>query len=280
LGAAYNLDENGDKLRGFSPLCGRPRNSSNEFLILCTRLFDVGFAAEKNKLVWNDAQLNRSVEYLRDWVELNGGYQNEEDFIYKYFFNHAHKLIASGRIRFACMESSEFFLSPPVEAAVGAGVGEDSFTGEFDFRWLSKDGGIPVSEDAVFLGIHKKSYVKNICYDFVRWFFTSETQNLLLEESRKAHLNESVFGIAGGFSSLPEVNESVFPKYYESVLGHLPSGEALRPAAPTPAAWREIKDGVLIPFMLNAMRQGSGDTKENFNERLRAWQDIQHNTFK
>jgi hypothetical protein len=89
-----------------------------------------------------------------------------------------------------------------------------------------------------------------------------------------------VFGIAGGFSSLPNVNESVFPKYYEAVLGHLPSSEALMPAAPTPTAWREIKDAVLIPFMLDAMRQGNGDTKENFNERLLDWQNIQHNTFK
>jgi hypothetical protein len=276
-GISYNVNE-GDRIRGFSPLWTRPRSASGDFLILCSRLFDVDFAAEKTRLVWDEDELDATTDYLKEWIALNGGYQNEEDFIYKYFFNPAPKLIASGRIRYAFMDSDEYFLS----AGVSAGTKAPSYAGgadEFDFRWLSKDDRIPVSEDIVFLGIHKKSDAKDICYDFIRWFFTSETQNLLLEESHRSHLSESVFGIAGGFSSLPEVNESVFPKYYEAVLGHLPTPEALKMAPTAPAAWREIKDAVIIPYMIDAIRL-EGSKTEGLDKRLRDWHDLQRNTFK
>jgi hypothetical protein len=272
LSAEYNRSERGNWLRkGFSPIWG----ADDDFIFITARLFNADFVEEKLSpgrkgyaLNWNNANLNNAIQYLNDWLMTNGGFQSEEDFIYKYFFNPEPKLIAEGRIRFAYKDSDDYFTMP--EDAVNAGL---------DFRWLSRDGKLPVNEDALFFGIHKKSRAKNAASDFAVWFFNRETQEQLLRLSRDNHLNETVFGIAGGFSTLQIVNESVFPQYYNALQGHIPPPEYLSAAAALPPAWREMKRHVVIPYILeNALSQDG--TRHALRERLDDWQKLKQGTFR
>jgi hypothetical protein len=272
LSAEYNRNERGNWLRkGFSPIWG----ADDDFIFITARLFNSGFVEEKLNagkknyaLNWNYNNLNSSIQYLNDWINTNGGFQSEEDFIYKYFFNPELKLISEGRIRFACKDSDDYFTMP-----------EDALGAELDFRWISSGGKLPVNEDALFFGIHKKSRAKNAASDFAVWFFNVETQEQLLRLSRDNHLYETVFGIAGGFSTLQSVNESVFPKYYNALRGHIPQPGDLSAAAPLPPAWREIKRNVIIPYILENVlsRDGTGRTLE---ERLDDWQQLKRGTFR
>jgi ABC-type glycerol-3-phosphate transport system substrate-binding protein len=272
LGAEYNRNENGDwQQKGFSPLWG----AEDDFIFTTARLFNANFIEEKQRagqketvLNWNSAHLNDAVHYLNDWISINGGFQPEEDFIYKYFFNPAPKLIIEGRICFAYEESDDYFNMP-----------ENTSNAELDFRWLSRNGELPVSEDVPFFGIHKKSKAKKAAADFAAWFFKAETQEQLLRLARENHLNENVFGIAGGFSAMRTVTESIFPKYYSALLGHIPPSELLSVSAALPSSWREIKEHVIIPSMLDDIRASTG-TRRTLQERLADWQKLKRGTFR
>jgi ABC-type glycerol-3-phosphate transport system substrate-binding protein len=271
-GEEYNLGKDGDWLRkGFSPLWG----AGDDFIFTTARLFNVDFVEEKQRgaqketvLNWNNENLNDAIQYLNDWISINGGFQPEEDFIYKYFFNPAPKLIIEGRICFAEKDSDDYFI-----------ISKELSNAELDFRWLSRNGKLPVNEDALLFGICKKSGARKAAADFAAWFFKAETQEQLLRLSREKHLDETVFGIAGGFSALRTVNESVFPKYYSGLLGHIPPSEYLSVSAALPANWSEIKMNVIIPYILDDIR-ASDKTKRTLHERLADWQKLKQGTFR
>ncbi|MDR2864507.1 MAG: hypothetical protein LBV68_02735 [Spirochaetaceae bacterium] len=270
LGLEYNEHTNANWARkGFSPLWGR----GNDFLFTTAVLFGVDFeeAAGKNSkkdvLNWNEARLDEAIRYIKDWIDLNGGIQAENDFIYKYFFNPSPKLLSEGRIRFAYMKSGNYFILP------------QNATAGLDFRWLSRGKRLPVTEDTVLFGIPKKSQSKSIAADFARWFFNESTQDLFLENSRDNHLNEIVFGIAGGFSAMRTVSEFVFPKYYHNLLGHIPPADYLVavPAA-LPESWKNIKEDVILPYMLAAVNNQGASLV--LREKLNEWQALKRDRFR
>ncbi|MDR3325326.1 MAG: hypothetical protein LBS82_05010 [Spirochaetaceae bacterium] len=273
LGAEYNENKNGDWMRkGFSPLWGRGRGG--EFLFMAARLFGMDLEEVLNNnskkeimLAWDDEKLEEFVRYIKEWIELNGGTQAEDDFIYKYFFNLPPKLLADGRIRFAYAKSNDYFLLPQDANA------------ELDFRWLTRGHDLPLTEDTALFGIHKKSAARNVAADFARWFFDDETHNLLLQESRDNHLHETSFGIAGGLSAMRTVTEFVFPKYYLKLLGHVPPAEYLSAPAPLPSSWADIKEYVVVPYMLDAIR-GAPAENRSLKERLTEWRTLKRDAFR
>jgi hypothetical protein len=246
---------------GFSPLWDR----EGEFLFLTARLYGADFTEADGLLRWNDGALEEALGALGAWLrESTGNIQAEDDFIYKYFFDPPAKLLADGRILFAFMESGEYFTRTE-----GAAL---------DLRWLARDGRIPVLEECVSFGVYKNASARRAAADFARWFFSDGAQNTLLEKSRAVHLEDAVFGIAGGFSALRTVTEFVFPRYYKELLGRAPPAASLAPFSTLPDDWNEIKSAVVIPYMRGVLRKESeGDA--SLGGRFTEWRKIKQTQF-
>ena len=157
------------------------------------------------------------------------------------------------------MESSAFFT-----------LGQDS-KNTLDFRWIMEQETIPITEGTVFLGIPKKGKSKRAARAFVQWFFRIENQRLLLEYTKANRINETVFGICGGFSALSQVTEQIFPFFYPELLGRMPPPEFLIPTDVLPINWAEIKERVILPYLHERARIENAEETYSLEKRLSDW---------
>ncbi|MDR0386419.1 MAG: extracellular solute-binding protein [Treponema sp.] len=254
LGKAYNLETNGSFSRlGFSPAW------NNEFLFLTATLFDTSFR-EASPLAWDVRALDRAVLYIREWIqEANTGIEAEDDFAFKYFYDPPSKLAVTGRILFTYMDSSEFFTLSEEQRS------------NLDFRWIAGNDAIPLSEDATYFGICKAGKAPKAAAAFTQWFFREETQRNFMEKSRATRLNETLFGIANGFSALKIVTEQVFPQYYPELLGHVPPETFLSPPNILPRNWTALKERVILPYLHDRIRGSSGEEVRSLERSLTDW---------
>ncbi|GHV36199.1 lipoprotein [Spirochaetia bacterium] len=254
LGKEHNAETGGTYSRmGFSPVW------DDEFLFTAASLFDADFR-EANPLAWDAAALERAMVYIQSWVnDANTGIQQVEDFSFKYFFEPPVKLVSSGRILFTYMDSSQLFT-----------LAEERRS-NLDFRWITEKNTIPLSEDAVFYGICRKGKAKKAAAAFTRWFFQPETQRLLLEMSRNMRMNETSFGISGGFSAIRGVTEQIFPRFYPNLLGHMPPEEFLSPPNVLPRNWITLKERIILPYLRERIRSANKDDISPLERRISDW---------
>jgi hypothetical protein len=197
---------------------------------------------EASPLAWDEASLDECVRFLRAWVDgVNSGIAAEDDFAYKYLYDPNEKLALGGRILFFFTQSDTLFTTL------------DESMINLDFRWLSRDGSIPVYSEMPFFGIYRKSRAKKAAAAFAAWFFTGETQRLLLEAQKRYRIG-AVFGISGGLSTLKEVTESVYPRFFPGFLGHLPPEHDMILPGVLPLDWHVLKERVLMPFLRKKIR--------------------------
>ena len=252
----------GNTIKGanFSRMGFSPRWDA-DFLMLYARMNGAEFR-EGKPISWNDDGLLASVKKLNAWSsEVNRSARDEEDFQFKYLYLPAYLSVAEGRIRFAYMNSSEYFLLSEERRA------------SLDYRWVAADTSIPVLEDILYAGILRRGKGRSAAESFLKWFLREDTQRLLLERAKQMRTNESVFGIAGGFSSIRSVNEKVMPSFYPTLLGHLPPPQYIQAPPTLPTEWPDLSSRVLKPFLLNA--SGSVptdfDPKADLRRRLDQW---------
>jgi hypothetical protein len=257
LSSQHNVLNKGAYTRmGFSPLW------DDNFLMVTAVMFDSSFK-EASPLEWDAAALNRSMNFVNDWTfQINTDNQKEEDFTFKYFVEPPEKLIQSGRILFSFMESSKLFT-----------LSEES-RNFLDFRWIMEDSNIPIAEDAVFLGIPKRGKYPKAAKAFVQWFLKIENQRMLLELSKATRVNESVFGICGGFSAIGAVTEQIFPQYYPSLLGRIPPSEFLAAPNILPRNWAVIRERVVLPYLHDRARISQPEETMPLERRLADWQRV------
>jgi len=257
LSATYNVINKGSYTRmGFSPLW------DDNFLMITAVLFDSSFK-EASPLTWDNAVLNRSMDYIYDWTHrINTDNQAEEDFTFKYFIEPPERLVQSGRILFSYMESDKLF-----------SLREES-KNSLDYRWIMHDNKIPIAENAVFLGIPKRGRAPKAAKAFVQWFFKIENQRLLLEFSKANRINETVFGICGGFSAIEAVTEQIFPRYYPNLLGRMPPAEFLAAPNILPGNWAAIRERVVLPYLHDRARTNNDEDSLPLEERIADWQRV------
>jgi ABC-type glycerol-3-phosphate transport system substrate-binding protein len=254
LGKAYNTGNNGIYSRmGFSP------SWSDDFLFITATLFNASFK-EAAPLAWDPEALEQAMVYVRDWIEeVNGGIRAEDDFVFKYFYDSPSNLALSGRILFAYMNSADLFTLTQEKRI------------NLDFRWIAGNNTIPLSEEAVYLGICKEGRAKKAAMFFVRWFFLEDTQRHLMEVSRDKRLTETFFGIGNGFSALRTVTEYIFPQFYTNLLGHMPPEDFLSPPNILPRSWTAIKERVILPYLHDRIRHSTKNDIRSLERRLNDW---------
>jgi ABC-type glycerol-3-phosphate transport system substrate-binding protein len=251
---AFNVVSNGVYSRmGFS------LSSNDEFLFIVANLFGAAFR-EASPIAWESQALEQSIAWVQRWIEeVNTSIQVEDDFAFKYFYDPPDKLVNSGRILFTFMDSSVFFT-----------LSEERRT-NLDFRWIAANDRIPLGEGGVYYGIHKKTKAAKAAQAFTKWFFTAETQRLLLETSKINRLHDSSFGIAGGFSAMRTVTEQVFPQFYPNLLGRMPPESYLSPPNILPRNWIAIKERVILPYLRDRIRHASREEVRSLERRISDW---------
>jgi ABC-type glycerol-3-phosphate transport system substrate-binding protein len=254
LGKAHNVLTDGAFTRmGFSP------RWNDEFLFVAASLFGTSFR-EGTPLAWDKGALEKAVTYLREWTsDANRDTTAEDDFEFKYLYDPPHKLASSGRILFAYITSADLFTVPEERRAT------------LDFRWIAKDAAIPVAEGAAYLGVCKRGKARSAADAFVQWFYKEETQRRILERSKRLRLNESVFGIAGGFSALRAVNDDIYPLFYPGLLGHVPPAEYLSPPNILPKDWTNLKLRVVLPYLHDRVRVDEASKVQSLENRISEW---------
>ncbi|MBN1242851.1 MAG: hypothetical protein JXA15_09140 [Spirochaetales bacterium] len=239
---------------GFSP------RWSGEAMMLTAWASGVAFR-EGSPLAWSDEGLDKAIASLRDWaVRVNGSIEAEDDFQFKYLYLPDYASVLEGRTLFAVLRSDRFFLVP------------EAPRGLLDFRWLGEGGKTPVLEDAVWAGILRGGSGKQGAEAFLGWLFSEPTQAELLQASKRLRLSESVFGIAGGFSSLSTVNDRWFPLVYPAMEGRTVAGPNLVAPEILPSGWLSIETEVVIPFLETASGQNPpDDARSDIRTRLAEW---------
>jgi len=254
LSGKYNTTTRSAYTRmGFSPLW------NSGFLLTAAVLYGASFR-EELPLIWDAQALDNSMGLIYQWTnEVNTSNQAEEDFAFKYFFEPPQKLVQSGRILFSYIESGEFFT-----------LGQDS-RDRLDLRWIMEQDKLPMTEDAVFLGIPKRGRSPGAARAFARWFFQTDNQRLILEYCKANRISETVFGICGGFSALSPVTEQIYPLYYPELLGRMPPPEYLMPPSVLPENWAAIKERVVLPYLQDRARKESAKDTYTLEKRLADW---------
>jgi hypothetical protein len=267
-GAAYNLMQDGAWTRvGFSPLW------NEEFLFLSTMLLGAGWR-EANPVAWDDGKLQAALEMLREWVVIaNDSIQADDDFSFKYSYEPPDKLAAGGRILFTVMQVSGFFKLAEERRA------------SLDFRWLEHEGRIVPTENIVYYGVYRKPGPRSKAAVFTNWFFSEESQDAMLAKGRAIRNTETLFGIAGGFSAMRGVTETVFPRYYTGMLGHAPPEEKIVSPGVFPPLFSEMKKRVILPYLREQIRRepispmngmnGGGTNGGTLEARLSGWTRIE-----
>ena len=253
-GKAFNAVSNMAFSRmGFSPL------SNAEFLFIVANFFGVGFR-EASPIAWNTQAMNEAVAWIQRWiVEANTSIQMESDFASKFYFEPPENLVNSRRVLYIHMNSYRFFTLP-----------EDRRI-NLDFRWVASNEMIPLDERSVYFGILRRTRSRGAAEAFAKWFFTVETQRMLMEEKRNRRLNETSFGIAGGFSAMRTVTEQVFPQFYPGLLGRMPPDNFLTPTDILPRNWIAIKERVILPYLQDRTRHSGANEVRPLDRRIIDW---------
>ncbi|MCX7027810.1 MAG: hypothetical protein NT061_10110 [Spirochaetes bacterium] len=258
----------GERL-GFSP-----RWPDEDFLFQWAQIRGVGFGEsnpeEEKKdskgeilpLSWNADALDSAVVALSDFIrQVNGSPETEDAYAFKYLFAPGYQDVDSGKLLFTAMDSSSFFLLPPLTRA------------KLEFRYFGDSGRLAVRDDITYAGILNHAGGRRAAEGFLRWLFKPQNQAAFLERSKTLRISESAFGVAGGFSTLSEVTEAILPKYYSDLAGKVPASGSLRPPATMPPYWDRIKKEFVLPWLSASTGLGAASAEAAFISAFEAYLD-------
>jgi hypothetical protein len=260
-GKAFNTTDKSGTLTavGFSPLW------NTDFLISTALLLGAKVGARRNGMPqWDEAGLRKTVDSIHAWTAVtNGSADADTAFASRVSVQPWFKRLSSGVTRFEQASFTDLAALPEEERR------------DFDFRWLAQtvstatESVVPVLDDVLFIGVLRSSRNKGGARAFLQWFCTVPVQQSLLELNHTQRVG--VFGITNGFSALKAINEKDLPRWYPILLGHVPLENFLLFPETLPDNWAKIRDGVIVPWVLDAAK-GSPQTLET---RLNEWLEAQ-----
>ncbi|MGP1576474.1 MAG: extracellular solute-binding protein [Treponema sp.] len=256
LAKEYNRKNQGEYTRmGFSP-----RWDMN-FLYVTAQGMQVSFEETKQLFSWNQHALDAMVQYIRQWShEVNTDSLHEDEFKFKYLYDPPYTLVSDGRCLFWYLPSNSLFSLPQEKLKT------------IDYRWMTYNDKTPLQDDIVYAGICKNAKNKEAAKAFLQWFFQAETQKALLERFQAENMIAPSFGLAGGFSSIKSVTETIFPAYYPLLLKRLPQTTTFSAPNVLPNNWEQIKKDLLYPYF----EEQTGallptDKPATLNKRIADW---------
>ena len=256
LAAAYNKKNGSEYTKmGFSP------RWDTDFLYVTAQGLDVSFEETQNLFSWNDKMLQELITDTRRWSqEVNTSAAAEDEFKFKYLYDPPYTLITNGRCLFWYLPSDVLFSL------------NNERLKSLDYRWMNYNGKTPIQDEIIYAGICKKAKNTAAAQAFLLWFFNEESQKNLLARSQTDNIIAPSFGLAGGFSSLKNVTENIFPVYYPLLLKHLPQTDDFSAPHILPHNWLQLKREIIFPYLRDQTRMLSADEKLlSLNRRISDW---------
>jgi putative lipoprotein len=256
LAAAYNKKNGSEYTKmGFSP------RWDTDFLYVTAQGLDVSFEETQNLFSWNDKMLQELITDTRRWSqEVNTNAAAEDEFKFKYLYDPPYTLITNGRCLFWYLPSDVLFSL------------NNERLKSLDYRWMNYNGKTPIQDEIIYAGICKKAKNTAAAQAFLLWFFNEESQKNLLARSQTDNMIAPSFGLAGGFSSLKNVTENIFPVYYPLLLKHLPQTDDFSAPHILPHNWLQLKREIIFPYLRDQTRMLSADEKLlSLNRRISDW---------
>lgn len=248
---------------GFSPL------NNPDFLYFTSKIFDTNFYEHNGKIKWNKDNLNKSINYLSDWITTeNTSVQAELDFDYKYLSMPYYRQVISGLTEKSDSTTNTLFAYTTSDQLFKI-LREQELN--IDYRWLSDGNKIPVEDNMIMLGIYKKAENQIGASEFISWFFQPENQKTILDRKINLNLNTEEFGISGGFSSLQQITEKNLPGYYTQMLSNLPPSQLLKVTTNVPPRWNSLKTLVIEPYIRDTIIIEDETKKPNIEDLEKEW---------
>ncbi|MGP1594654.1 MAG: extracellular solute-binding protein [Treponema sp.] len=256
LAKEYNRKKQGEYMRmGFSP------RWDMDFLYVTAQGMHVSFEETRQLFSWKQPALDAMVQYIRQWSqEVNTDPMHEDEFKFKYLYDPPYTLVSEGRCLFWYLPSNMLFSLPQEKLKT------------IDYRWMTYNDRTPLQDAIIYAGICKNAKNKQAAKAFLQWFFQAETQKALLERFQAENMIAPSFGLAGGFSSIKSVTETIFPVYYPLLLKRLPQTNAFSVPNILPNNWEQIKKELLYPYFEE--QTGSlinTDKPATLNKRISDW---------
>lgn len=231
-----------------------------DFVYNVTKLKGASYKEDEKVFSYNENALQQVIQYCKNWTtSSNESTAVEQNFQFKYLYMHKSNQLSTDKCLFVYMPSNEFFTQKHNETAA------------ISFRWLSDGECIMMEDNIVSLGLYKKARNPQKAKIFMEWFFSKDTQKQLMERMKKMNLTTSKFGIVGGFSSIKEVNETVFPIYYRELLENLPMENYLSVPNALPSRWSSIKERIIIPYLTESIDTREDREVKTLEQRIDAW---------
>ncbi len=247
--ALYNVFERSAYTKmGFAPVW------NSDFLYLIAQVYNTNFEEHGNFFSWNETSLKLAITALRKFtLDTNTSTKAETDFQFKYLYNNPYSAIIGERCLFQYVQSNVLLALDREKTAM------------IDFRWFMFNNKVPLDDAIIYAGIFKGGRNKAGAKEFLTFLFSPETQKSILAETATVKLSTSDFGIAGGFSSLRPITESVFPTYYPLLLSHLPQSKNFIAPHVLPSNWLNIKSNIVIPYLNIVVQVTDGADVSAFN---------------
>lgn len=233
---------------------------NNEFLYTLTKLNGVSYREKSTSFLWDQEAMKNSINQVKYWTSFcNTDTTAEQNFQFKYLYMPFYRQVTSGRCLLSYTTSDKLFTLT------------DSQSSSVSFRWIVQDNKIPVEDNILTMGLYKGAENSAQAEVFISWFFNEETQQKLIERTENMKLDSVNFGIAGGFSSIREVNEKFYPAYYRQLLGNMPPEDFLTLPNILPYRWESLKTNVILPYLTDNTNTNEKKNNSTLEERITEW---------
>lgn len=248
------IDKNSYTSMGYAP------SWDSDFLYIVTKLNEASYHEKGSSFMCDEDAISKSISLLRDWTSArNTDTSSEQNFQFRYLYMPKYNQVTSGRCLYAFLTSDEIFTLTKAQSS------------SLSFRWLIQNKKIPVEDNLITMGIYKDAENPRIAEKFIEWFMNENTQKELIERTENMKLNSINFGIAGGFSSLKQVNEKYYPAFYRELFGNLPPENYICVPNILPARWESILSNVIKPYLVDSTKTDAAAGK-SLKERISEWE--------
>lgn len=211
--------------------------------------------AEDGSPRWDSNAIALTVATAQEWLEEHGGVSESLRFAEEYLYDPQIRLVQSGRVQYG-FESSSGFLSL-----------SDARRDGLSFRWLGSDDRVMAMEGMVSAGVLAAGGNARGAQEFLLSLLSAEFQGEVLRSTRSKQLE--IFGFAGGFSSLWQVNATLVPEFFPSVRNMVPSPREIIFPTASPRHWGDIVTQVIEPWLVREVL-GQAQARD-LEQSVRAW---------
>ncbi|MDD7459973.1 MAG: hypothetical protein SPJ89_06405 [Treponema sp.] len=256
----YGSKFNAKNEKGVFTAMGFAPSWNSEFLYTLTKLNGTSYREKGTSFLWNEEAMKNSIKQIIDWTSsCNTDTTTEQNFQFRYLYMPFYRQVTTGRCLFAYTTSDRLFTLTDAQGS------------HISFRWIMEDNKIPVEDNIITMGIYKKAENSEQAETFISWFLKEETQQKLIERTENMKLDTVNFGIAGGFSSIRDVNEKYYPAFYRQLLGNMPAEEFLTLPNILPYRWESLKSNVILPYLLDSTNTNGAKNNSTLEERITEW---------